>query len=56
MGQHKYNPIAKLAREGTLPPKPPKKSKKAVEREICRHLKDKLYRETGLDKFLSQNY
>ena len=34
MGQHKYNPNCQLAREGKLPPKPPKKSKRQLEREL----------------------
>ena len=28
MGQHKYNPTAIAAKEGKIPPKPPKLSKK----------------------------
>lgn len=34
MGQHKRNPTAIAAKEGKLPPKPPKKSKRQMEREI----------------------
>lgn len=32
MGQHKYNPNCQLAREGKLPPKPKKMSKRHLER------------------------
>lgn len=32
MGQHKYNPNCQLAREGKLPPKPKKMSKRESER------------------------
>ena len=32
MGQHKYNPNCQLAREGKLPPKPKKMSKRECER------------------------
>ena len=53
MGQHKYNPNSKLAKEGAFPPKPPKKSKREVEREIYIHLSEKLYRDTGLDKVMA---
>lgn len=32
MGQHKYNPNCQLARDGKLPPKPKKLSKRESER------------------------
>ena len=34
MGQHKYNPNCQLAKEGKLPPKPQKMSKRQQEREL----------------------
>lgn len=34
MGQHKYNPTAIAAKNGELPPKPPKKSRRETEREL----------------------
>lgn len=34
MGQHKHNPNCQLAREGKLPPKPNKMSKREQEREL----------------------
>ena len=34
MGQHKYNPNCQLAREGKLPPKPKKMSKREAERQL----------------------
>lgn len=36
MGQHKYNPTARAAKEGKLPPKPEKISKREQERQIYR--------------------
>lgn len=43
MGQHKYNPIAIAAKNGELPPKPKKKSKKQVEREIYAKCQEIVY-------------
>ena len=34
MGQHKYNPNCQLAKEGKLPPKPKRMSKREQERQI----------------------
>jgi hypothetical protein len=34
MGQHKYNPTAIAAKNGELPPKPKKMSKRESEREL----------------------
>lgn len=34
MGQHKNNPTAIAAKNGELPEKPPKKSKREMEREL----------------------
>ncbi len=34
MGAHKHNPVAIAAKNGELPPKPPKKSKREFEREL----------------------
>jgi hypothetical protein len=34
MGQHKHNPNCQLAREGKLPPKPKKMSKREQKREL----------------------
>lgn len=34
MGQHKYNPTAIAAKEGRIPPKPPKPSKAERDRAI----------------------
>ena len=44
MGQHKYNPNCRLAREGKLPPKPKKLSK----RQRDRLLMAMIYERTGL--------
>lgn len=34
MGEHHHNPTAIAAKNGELPPKPPRKSKKEMEREL----------------------
>ena len=34
MGQHKHNPNCQLAKEGKLPPKPKRMSKREQEREL----------------------
>ena len=44
MGQHKYNPNCQLAREGKLPPKQKKMSKRQQERMLMRFI----YERTGL--------
>jgi hypothetical protein len=44
MGQHKYNPNCQLAREGELPPKPKKMSKRQRERLLMKMI----YEKTGL--------
>ena len=44
MGQHKYNPNCQLAREGKLPPKPKKMSK----RQRDRLLMAMIYERTGI--------
>lgn len=42
MGQHKYNPTAQAAKEGKLPPKPEKISKREQERQIRRMIENRL--------------
>ena len=44
MGQHKYNPNCQLAREGKLPPKPKKISKRESERLLYAKCAEILYR------------
>lgn len=44
MGQHKYNPNCQLAKEGKLPPKPKKMSK----RQRDRLLMAMVYEKTGI--------
>ena len=44
MGQHKYNPNCQLARDGKLPPKPKKMSKRQRERLLMKMI----YEKTGL--------
>ena len=34
MGQHKHNPNCQLKKEGKLPPKPKRKGKRELEREL----------------------
>ena len=48
MGQHKYNPTAIKAKNGELPPKPKKKSKRESEREIMKKVREV----TGADRVL----
>lgn len=44
MGQHKYNPNCQLAREGKLPPKPKRMSKRETERMLYAKCAEILYR------------
>ena len=48
MGQHKHNPTAIAAKEGKLPPKPQKKSKRQMERETYAMAAAMLMEKTGL--------
>ena len=41
VGQHKYNPNCQLAREGKLPPKPKKMSKREQERLLYAMIREK---------------
>ena len=41
MGQHKYNPNCQIAREGKLPPKPKKLSKRERERLLYAMIREK---------------
>lgn len=43
MGQHKHNPTAIAAKEGKLPPKPKKKGKREIEREIYAKCQEIIY-------------
>lgn len=40
MGQHKYNPNCQLAREGKLPPKPKKMSKRQRDRLLMAMIRE----------------
>lgn len=44
MGQHKYNPNCQLVREGKLPPKPKKLSKRESERLLYAKCQEIIYR------------
>ena len=44
MGQHKYNPTAIAAKNGELPPKPEKISKREAERLMYAKCQEILYR------------
>lgn len=46
MGQHKHNPTAIAAKNGELPPKKPKPSKRQVEAELYAEIEKR----TGIDK------
>lgn len=54
MGAHKYNPTAIAAKNGELPPKPPKKSKRELDREMMELIQEKtgineIYARTGIE-------
>jgi len=56
MGQHKYNPNCQLAREGKLPPKPKKMSKREQERLMYNLIREKtglgnIERAIGIDSY-----
>lgn len=56
MGQHKYNPNCQLAREGKLPPKPKKMSKREQERLLYAVIREKtgigrIERALGINSF-----
>lgn len=44
MGQHKYNPTAKAAANGELPPKPKKMGKREADRLLYAKCQEILYR------------
>lgn len=55
MGQHKYNPTAIAAKEGRIPPKPPKPSKaerdRAIYEALARAMRERLLKkEPASDK------
>lgn len=52
MGQHKFNPNSLLAKDGKLPPKPPKKSKRQCERELRALCYDYLISRSGLGQVM----
>lgn len=47
MSEHKHNPNCIKAKNGELPPKPPKRSKREFERELYSLVKAKLDEKTG---------
>ena len=61
MGQHKYNPNCQLAREGKLPPKPKKLSKKQRDRLMMKMIYEKtgigaIERSMGINSFYEAEY
>lgn len=44
MGQHKHNPNCQLAKEGKLPPKPKKMSKRERDRWLYNQMRYELYK------------
>lgn len=52
MGQHKYNPTAIAAKEGRIPPKPPKPSKaerdSAIYEALARAMQERLMRKESV--------
>lgn len=54
MGQHKYNPTAIKAKNGEIPPKPPRMSKREQMMILDAMIVQKMREITGLDKFESE--
>lgn len=54
MGQHKYNPTAIAAKEGKLPPKPKKLSKRESEVLLMAEVYRKIFTETGIGSVLRE--
>lgn len=54
MGQHKYNSTAIKAKNGEIPPKPPKMSKRERTVILDAQIRQKMREVTGLDKFESE--
>lgn len=54
MGQHKYNPTAIKAKNGEIPPKPPRMSKREqmILREI--RIEAEIRKRMGIDKILEE--
>lgn len=50
MGQHKYNPTAIKAKNGEIPPKPPRMSK----REQLRMIDAEIRKRMGIDRILEE--
>lgn len=48
MGQHKYNPTAIAAKEGRLPPKPQKKSKRQQDIELYNAVENAMRKVVGV--------
>lgn len=44
MGQHKTNPTAIAAKEGKIPPKPKRKGKRELDRELYAKCQEIIYR------------
>ena len=44
MGQHKHNPTAIAAANGELPPKPPKLSKREIDRQLYAKCQEIIYK------------
>lgn len=61
MGQHKYNPNCQLAREGKLPPKSKRLSKRQRDRMLMKMVYEKtgigaIERHLGIDSFKEAEY
>ena len=50
MGQHKYNPTAIKAKNGEIPPKPPRMSK----RDQLRMIEAEIRKRMGIDRILEE--
>ena len=54
MGQHKYNPTAIKAKNGEIPPKPPRISKREQQREQLRMIDAEIRKRMGIDRILEE--
>ena len=52
MGQHKSNPTVQLAKEGKLPPKKEKLTKREMERRMQAMINSYFFTKTGIGKIL----
>lgn len=56
MGQHKYNPIAIKAKNGEIPPKPPRMSKREMRVLQMIMIESEIRKRMGIDRLLEEVY